>query len=59
MSQPRDAGAVTGGRENSPFDGRELRERLPEPGAEYPVPTGSVRSRLPASPRPEEEERHE
>lgn len=59
MNEATGAGTVTGGRENSPFSGKELRERLPEPGSEYPSTAAAVRSRLPEAPLEEEGGRHE
>ncbi len=59
MDEVTGAGTVTGGRESSPFSGKELRDRLPEPGQEYGVTATAVRDRLPAAPVEEEGGRHE
>lgn len=47
------AGAIEGGASNSPYTPSELRERLPEPGQEYPVAAQTVRAALPEAPLPE------
>lgn len=53
------AGVIHGGAGSSPFTGSQLRERLPDPGQEYPVAAKTVRAALPAAPEPEGGGEHE